>query len=924
MATLVQSASTAEPTFRQHYLRQPGGQNHQISYSAAVPVEQVDGGTDSSGLQSTFYKQINIIPGLDADNAVVDTGIKMARPTGGQVQVSTNTTLANEYDGKRMRRSIQRRTVDYNASAIQMIKHRLYKKSVNQKPVVHPDPLYYVDIVQPRTILYNPISSVTTRFVRASTNKIRCPVFTVAWTPEGRRVVTGTSSGEFTLWNGLTFNFETILQAHESAVRAMEWSHNDMWLLSGDHNGVIKYWQSNMNNVKMIQAHTDPIRGVSFCPTDNKFVTCSDDGLLKVWDFYRCQEESVLRGHGADVKCCGWHPTKSLIASGSKDSQQPLKLWDPRSGSSLATIHGHKSTVMDLQWNKNGNWILTGSRDRLLKVYDIRMMKDLCTFRGHKKEAASVNWHPLYEKMFASGGSDGSIMFWLMGCEKELGIMDSAHDGMIWDLKWHPLGHILCSGSNDHTTKFWTRNRPADKMRDKYNLNVLPAGFEDDYEYELPDTEQSAEMSINEADSSINMTPVKVPAPEVDSRASLKHELNLPAVKALIEQASLEVSKPDGTDAPAQVYTLSQLRPTAPAFKIDSSKQQDAINEVERLEKRRERLLKKGIDSKGQKRSADSDEDDNTCNAPSLLDLDIALPAFLQEQERSEQHNDQQQQQQHQPKDPGPPPNNPNNPNNNYDNSAGPPHYDRNGSDNNHNNYAPNSNGHGYQQQHNYDQHPPQQGGPPNDGQNYPPQNHDDQFHNQHQMNDRPPPDYMNRQHNDQHMGPPHDGPPHDGPPPPGHNNDNWNRPPDPIPPRITGEFDLRPLPSPPERFNNRQMYNDNFHNEEPRYDNDRSHMPGNGNANDAPRFNNEDPRSRQNYRPGYDGPPQMDNRGQEMLPPHQNSFEGQHGPPPRPPRNDEHFNPHDNPHMQQQQRWGDNRGDNRWQDRREEPGPNW
>ena len=42
----------------------------------------------------------------------------------------------------------------------------------------------------------------------------------------------------------------------------MEWSYNDMWLLSGDHNGVIKYWQSNMNNVKMLQAHNDPIRGL--------------------------------------------------------------------------------------------------------------------------------------------------------------------------------------------------------------------------------------------------------------------------------------------------------------------------------------------------------------------------------------------------------------------------------------------------------------------------------------------------------------------------------------------------------------------------------------------------------------------------------------------------------------------------------------
>lgn len=37
-------------------------------------------------------------------------------------------------------------------------------------------------------------------------------LFVLQWTPEGRRLVTGASSGEFTLWNGLTFNFETILQ----------------------------------------------------------------------------------------------------------------------------------------------------------------------------------------------------------------------------------------------------------------------------------------------------------------------------------------------------------------------------------------------------------------------------------------------------------------------------------------------------------------------------------------------------------------------------------------------------------------------------------------------------------------------------------------------------------------------------------------
>jgi polyadenylation factor subunit 2 len=63
-----------------------------------------------------------------------------------------------------------------------------------------------------------PISSVCTKFVHTSVNKVRCPINTCRWTPEGRRLITGASTGEFTLWNGFTFNFETILQAHDSAV----------------------------------------------------------------------------------------------------------------------------------------------------------------------------------------------------------------------------------------------------------------------------------------------------------------------------------------------------------------------------------------------------------------------------------------------------------------------------------------------------------------------------------------------------------------------------------------------------------------------------------------------------------------------------------------------------------------------------------
>ncbi|KAB5535894.1 hypothetical protein PHYPO_G00123180 [Pangasianodon hypophthalmus] len=389
------------------------------------------------------------------------------------------------FDGKRMRKAVNRKTIDYNPSVIRYLENRLWQRDHRDLRAIQPDAGCFNDLVPPVGMLNNPMNAVTTKFVRTSTNKVKCPVFVVRWTPEGRRLVTGASSGEFTLWNGLTFNFETILQAHDSPVRAMTWSHNDMWMLTADHGGYVKYWQSNMNNVKMFQAHKEAIREASFSPTDNKFATCSDDGTVRIWDFLRCHEERILRGHGADVKCVDWHPTKGLVVSGSKDSQQPIKFWDPKTGQSLATLHAHKNTVMEVKWNLNGNWLLTASRDHLCKLFDIRNLKEeLQVFRGHKKEATAVAWHPIHEGLFASGGSDGSLLFWNAGVEKEVGGMEMAHEGMIWSLAWHPLGHILCSGSNDHTSKFWTRNRPGDKMRDRYNLNLLPGMSEDGVEYD--------------------------------------------------------------------------------------------------------------------------------------------------------------------------------------------------------------------------------------------------------------------------------------------------------------------------------------------------------------------------------------------------------------------------------------------------------
>ncbi|VDK39100.1 unnamed protein product [Gongylonema pulchrum] len=86
----------------------------------------------------------------------------------------------------------------------------------------------------------------------------------------------------------------------------------------------------------------------------------------------------------------------------------------------------------------------------------------------------ALAWHPVHESLFVSGGGDGSLAYWLVNSVKELAFLEHAHDQAIWSLEWHPLGHILASGSNDNNTKFWARNRPGDTQDDIFGLASLP------------------------------------------------------------------------------------------------------------------------------------------------------------------------------------------------------------------------------------------------------------------------------------------------------------------------------------------------------------------------------------------------------------------------------------------------------------------
>ncbi|EGD75123.1 hypothetical protein PTSG_06778 [Salpingoeca rosetta] len=369
--------------------------------------------------------------------------------------------------GKQKRELQKHHTVNHYSAIVQHLEDRVVQPEDDMPPALQPHPAFTRFMRPPTEMTQNPANAITkdcVRRLRPKGEAINSIAWCCEWTPDGRRLISGHSSGHLIMWYSSTFHFETIVEVG-SGIRSLKWNKDGTWMLTGDDEGRIKYWQVTIKNVCEFKPHKNPIRQIDFSPNNRKFCTCSDDSTVRVFDFETFSEDRVLRGHGADVRTVAWHPMLSLIASGSHDNQQPLKLWDPRAGENLATLYNvHRDSVTNVKWSPDGNALLSASRDSLIKLYDIRMMKEVHTYRAHRKEVNSLAWHPLYEDMFVSGGADGDLHFWLQGTETPIGSMERAHEAHIWDLSWHPLGHVLASSSNDQSLKCWARNLPGDDM----------------------------------------------------------------------------------------------------------------------------------------------------------------------------------------------------------------------------------------------------------------------------------------------------------------------------------------------------------------------------------------------------------------------------------------------------------------------------
>ena len=59
-----------------------------------------------------------------------------------------------------------------------------------------------------------------------------------------------------------------------------------------------------------------------------------------------------------------------------------VKLWDPKAPKEICALYPHKNTVTVLRWHPEGNHVLSGSRDNLLKARRVEARTHALQRRG--------------------------------------------------------------------------------------------------------------------------------------------------------------------------------------------------------------------------------------------------------------------------------------------------------------------------------------------------------------------------------------------------------------------------------------------------------------------------------------------------------------------------------------------------------------